>query len=294
MSWEDSFATWAKPPSQTEQTKCDNAVRAVQKAIGASEALQGRSIAVLPQGSYRNRTNVRADSDVDLCVLCSDSLFFDLPNGKTPADFAISTPATYPFAQFRNDVESALVSYFGSQSIKRGNKAFDVHENTYRIDADVVACFEYRRYQENGIRPTGTAFRPDNGLRIINWPEQNYDNGVAKNNATARRFKAIVRILKNLRNEMEEKHIAAVKPISSFLIECLVWNVPNEGFGHDTYSADVRWVLAHLFNNTLRMEDCKEWGEINELKYLFRSSQPWTMEQAHTFVSAVWHYLGLE
>ena len=36
----------------------------------------------------------------------------------------------------------------------------------------------------------------------------------------------------------------------SFLIECLVWNVPNEGFGHDTLRADVRYTLAHLCNET--------------------------------------------
>ena len=87
---------------------------------------------------------------------------------------------------------------------------------------------------------------------------------------------------------------AEAKPIVSCLIESLVWNVPNEGFGHSTLTADVRYTLAHLFNNTRKDEDCSEWGEVNELKYLFRSSQPWTRQQAHDFVSAAWNYIGFE
>jgi hypothetical protein len=291
MSWEDTFQSWAKPPAETEQTKCDNAVRAVRKAIDASTALKDRSIRVFAQGSYCNRTNVRTDSDVDICVLCTDSLFSYLPNGLTDADFAL-TPATYVYSQYKNDVEAALKTYFGKEGVTRGKKAFDIHENTYRLDADAVACFEYRRYREDGTYDSGTAFLPDGGSRIVNWPDQNYENGVAKNKETRQRFKDVERILKRLRNKMDDEKIAAAKPIPSFLVECLVWNVPNEGFGHDTYSADVQWALAHFFNSTRMVDDCKEWGEINEYKYLFRPTQPWTMEQAHKFTSAAWDYLG--
>jgi hypothetical protein len=42
----------------------------------------------------------------------------------------------------------------------------------------------------------------------------------------------------------------------------------------------------------MKLETCNERGEVNELKYLFRGSHPWTLEQAHAFISAVWDYLG--
>jgi len=299
MSLEDTFQSWGKPPGSTEQEKCDNAERAVGKAIASTSALSRVNIKVFPQGSYRNRTNVKQDSDVDICVLCTDVSFVDysMSEGLTDSDVGlVSHPYAYP--EFKNDVEKALRSYFGEDGITRGNKAFDIHENSYRVDADVVPCFEHRRYQRRSgggyYYTSGTELRSDKGGQIINWPEQNYQNGVAKNEATSRRFKAVVRILKRLRNEMDENKVAAAKPIPSFLIECLVWNVRSEGFGHDTYTADVRWALAHLFNNTMKSQDCTEWGEINELKYLFRISQPWTMEQAHAFVSAAWDYLGFK
>lgn len=291
MSWEDSFTFWAKPPGQTEQTKCDNAVTAIKKAVDASNALKNRSMRVFAQGSYCNRTNVRQDSDVDVCILCRDTIFFDLPENTAASTFGIATPADYQYSTYKNDVQSALKGYLGEKSVTRGKKAFDIHENTYRVDADGVACFEYRRYKANGSYLTGTAFVPDGGNRVINWPEQNYEHGVEKNKATGGRFKDVVRILKRLRNKMADEKNAAAVPVPSFLIECLVWNVPNEGFGHETYTADVRWALAYLFNNTIKFEDCKEWGEVNELKYLFRSVQPWTLEQAHAFTSAAWEYL---
>ncbi len=293
-NWEDTFSSWSAPPGKTEQEKSDNAERAIRKAILSSDELKSRSINIFPQGSYRNRTTVRSNSDVDICIMCTESIFFDLPEGSSPSDFEISTPAIYSYQRFKNEVHTALNNYFGSSSVNRGNKAFDVRENTYRVDADVVATFESRRYSKSGKYLKGTSFLSDKGSRIINWPDQNYENGVSKNSSTGRRFKPIVRILKHLRNDMEEKGIQEVLSIPSFLIECLIWNVPNEGFGHSTYTADVRYCLANLCNNTRKDEDCSEWGEINELKYLFRSSQSWDRISTNRFLNSAWNYIGFE
>src|ERR1019366_9357909 len=103
---------------------------------------------------------------------------------------------------------------------------------------------------ENNRINYGTELHPDNGGKIINWPRQNYKNGVAKNDATGRRFKAMVRKLKRLRNEMLANGHQVAAPIPSYLLECLAWNVPNEGLGHDEYSVDVRYAIAHLWNET--------------------------------------------
>ena len=294
---EDTFISWSKGPSDTETAKCGHAETAVRKAIDADSDLQDLDITVFPQGSFRARTNVPGDSDVDVCIRCSDSFIADYPPGKTREDFG-NTTAPLTFADYRKMVEKALRNYFGSAQVDRGDKAFDVRENTYRIDADVIATFEHRRYTGR-INPdgsdhylSGVAFRPDSGGTIKNWPQQNYDNGVAKNDVCNRHYKRVVRILKRLCYKMRDDGIAEAKDIGSFLIECLVWNAPKEAFTHDTYTSDVRSVLAHTFNNTLDDERCKEWGEVNELKYLFRDGQPWTRQQAHTFLSAAWNYIG--
>lgn len=296
--WEATFASWGAAPSNTEQTKCENAERACRKAIDASAKLSSKSIDVFTQGSYANRTNVRQDSDVDICVLYTGAFFpdYSMSAGLSGPVLGYSD-ATYPYVEFKNDVEAALVSYLGRGSVIRGEKAFDVHANTYRIDADVVPCFEHRRFMGTLLSnsyDSGTELHPDNGGEIVNWPRQNYANGVEKNEATGRRFKAVTRILKRLRNEMVDEGYKAAEPIPSYLIECLIWNVPNEGLGHDTLKADVRYAIAHLWNETRADESCKEWGEVNELKYLFRARQAWSRAQANTFLQAAWNYIGFE
>jgi hypothetical protein len=294
VALEDTLKSWAKAPGQTELDKCDNAVTAVRKALAANTSLSKLSIKVFAQGSYCNRTNVREDSDVDVCVRCSDSFFYYLPPELTPQVAGFVVPGPVNYATYKNDLGSALTAYFKDGHVTRGNKAFDIKENTYRIAADVVPCFEFRRYAMDGSHIKGTAFDPDNGGRIQNWPDQHYANGVSKNSDTGGRFKDVVRILKRLRYKMCEEKIAAADLIPSFLVECLVWNAPNSAFGHETYTSDVREVLANLFNNTIKFETCSEWGEINELKYLFRTGQPWTLMQAHAFISAAWDYWGFE
>jgi len=296
-NWESTFESWAQGPSDTEAEKCENAERMIRKAISESPALVKRNVQVFTQGSYRNNTNVRLDSDVDVCVRLMDLIDQSLPDGLTRANVGLQDATGYSHSQFKDDVEAALRAKFG-RGILRGDKAFDVHENTYRIDADVVATIEHRCYvkRQDGTwyYLSGTALKPESGGKIINWPNQHYENGVGKNDRTSRHFKRLVRIIKRLRNEMADNGIAAAKPIPSYLIECLVWNVPDEGFMHSKYRDDVRYVLAHLFNNTMTDEPCREWVEVNRLKYLFRTSQPWTRTQAFDFVSAAWDYIGFK
>ncbi len=291
--WGSTFSNWAKPPGKTEQQRCENTERAIRNAISASEKLKNRNIKIFTQGSYRNNTNVKKDSDVDIGVLCYDTFFMELPEGYTREHFNID-PATYGYSTFKDEVGEALIKYFGSDFVKRGNKAFNIRENTYHVDADVAPFFEHRRYSTDGTYISGVELHPDNGGRVINWPEQHYNNGVSKNTITHKRFKSLVRIIKSLCNEMDDVGIKTAKPIPGFLNECLVWNVPNDAFGNDTYMKDVRACLAFLFNNTRKDEDCSEWGEVSELKYLFRSTQKWTRQQAHDFISDAWDYIGFE
>lgn len=296
---ESTFQSWANPSSDTEDEKRENAVQAVRKAIAADKDLSKRNVTVLAHGSYANNTEVRQESDVDIFVLCAIPFFtdFSLAEGLTGKDVGV-VDSDYKYSQYKDDVHEALVARFGQPAISRGAKAFDVHENTYRVDADVVACLGHRRYMRVGNADfrylSGVEFVADDGKHIINWPEQQYKNGVAKNERTKGHFKHLVRIIKRLRYEMEDSRVAEAKPIPSFLVECLVWNVPDEGFLHSRFTDDIRYVLAHLFNETRSYDRCKEWGEINELKYLFRTSQPWTLDQVHAFLRAAWDYVGFE
>jgi len=298
--WESSFAFWAKSPSQTEHERCERVIRAINKAIADSPHLQGRRIMVFTQGSFRNRVNVRQDSDVDVGVMLYEYFLPEYPAGKTAADFG-NHDVDYTFAQFKNELEQALVSHFGRQAVTRGNKAFDIKASASQVEADAVPLFEFRHYWDNGEYRAGVALKPDSGGMTTNYPERlvsywpttplHYENGNAKNDRTSRRYRGMVRILKKVRIEMESARDPAAG-IPGYLIECLVWNAPDDCFGANTWRERVRAALAFLWNHTKDDTTCEKWCEVDAIKYLFHSSQPWTRNQAHAFIEAAWYFVG--
>jgi hypothetical protein len=295
QAWENTFRSWGAAPSATEQEKMENAETAIRKAITADSKLSVMNISIIPQGSYRSKTNVRLDSDVDIAVCLNSTFFTRYPAGKTNEDYG-NTASPISYSQFRSLVTAALSNYFGDQHTTPGNKAIDVHSNSYRVDADVVPALAYRYYHGEGreqfIEPTGVSFDTSDGKRIINWPEQTYANGLEKHNGTGQRFRKLVRIVKRLRNRMQEKGITSAVDIGSFLIESMVWNAPDTAFGNDTYFADVREVMAHCFNDTLPNGRHAELCEVNDIKLLFGQHQAWTLERAHAFFSSAWDHVG--
>lgn len=295
---EDTLTTWAQGPSDTEAEKCENAETGIRKAIANDPTLGGMKVSVFAQGSYRARTNIRLDSDVDICVRCDEDVFLaEYPEGKRHEDFG-NRPSERPYADFKGAVRTALVNRFGAASVGGGDKAFDVHANTYRVEADVLPAYEYRWYPgtkyDNGdwIVYKGVAFIPNDVWMVYNFPEQSYQNGLTRNEQTRRRYKRIIRILKRMRGSMKEAGIDAANNVASFLIEGLVYNAPVDAFNADNYTANLRYVLAETWNKTRWDADCAKWTEVNGIKFLFHAKQKWTRKQANDFLQAAWDYAG--
>jgi len=295
MSWEDTFTTWSQAPSDTELEKAKNAETVICEALNNDPELAKMDILVFAQGSYKARTNVRQDSDVDICIMNRDQVFTQYADGIRQADVGL-VDSDYTYAKFKDMVQRALAKRFGT-GVSRGNKAFDIHANSYRLDADVVPAFEHRwytghkDYRGNYTYHKGIAFISDNGYRIINWPEQTHENGKDKHERTNKKYKKAIRILKRLRNSMQEKQISAANDIGSFVIESMIWNVPDGHINTTNYKDMIQNVLAHLYNETKTNEKCAEWGEVSELKYLFKFDEPKRIK-AHNFISAAWDHIG--
>lgn len=292
-SWGKTFNSWRKPPSNSEEEKLNNAVRMVKEAIRTDENLKNKNIEIFGQGSYPNNTNIKLNSDVDVNIRLMDTFFLDLPEGKTREDFGI-TDGTHSYSDFKNDVEKALIAKFG-KDVKRKNKCITILGNSYRVEADVVPTFEYRRYKTDGKYDSGTKFKSDSNKWVNNWPKQHIDNGIQKNKNTQRRFKRTVRIFKRMRDDMKSNGKSVPSGITSFLLECLIWNVPDRIFNNnDTWVSLVREVIIYLYNATKSDTDCKDWGEVSELLYLFHSERKWTREQVNQFMINAWNYIGYE
>ena len=297
--WEIDLRVWGRAPGPTEQGKMESTEAWIREAIKASPALASRDIDIRAQGSYKNLSHIPRESDVDIRVVLKEVAYYDFefvdPNATTEAMFqryGIS-PVAYTFDEFRNDVGAALVARFGgAPAVDPGDKAFRIRETRYQVDADVVPAFVHKRYNKIGDPDEGVEFVTRKGRYIINWPEQQFRNGIDKNQATGERYKAMVRALKNLRAEMQDQGNASAEPMSSFLIECLVFNVDNDRFGHTTYYDDMKEVLRLIYHATTSDENCAKWVEESRLKYLFHPVQPWTRAQANAFVLAAWNYVG--
>ncbi|MED3022344.1 MULTISPECIES: nucleotidyltransferase domain-containing protein [Bacillus cereus group] len=287
---ESTFIKWSKRASDNEESKCDNALKMIKDAINKSPKLSMYEFSYIQQGSYYNNTNVRLNSDVDIAVRKKDTFFADYPLGKTHEDFG-NHSSSYAFEDYRKDIHQALVNKFGAENVELADKCIKIRSNSYRVDADVVPCYEHRRYSTDGEYILGNAFKTRKSLKLVkNFPEQHYSNGIEKNNRTSRRYKRVVRILKRLRYELKEKGYRH-ENISSFLIECLVYNAPDDLFNNRTYTEDVQKVLNYLIANTALDTYCFLWTEVSGLLNLFSTEKSYSRDDVNKFLNDSFNYL---
>ena len=290
-NWPAKFQMWCDPPSTTEDERCQNAERMIKDAIRDCLELSMFNIDVFAQGSYKANTNIRLGSDVDVCICLRDACFVKYPSGYQDADYGLSDNQLISFADFRERVRKALVAKFGHTNVKPGSKAINIRENSYRVTADAVPAFEFRRYWDGSRKfSKGIAFLPEGGAYIHNYPAQAYYNGVQKNERTSRRYKSVVRILKKLRDEMKSSGKLSVD-IPSFLIESLVWNVDDQAFENPDIVDLVTKVLVVVITEISNGDAFEKWREVNSIKFLFKAGQPWTTEVALRFALEAYQFI---
>ena len=149
-----------------------------------------------------------------------------------------------------------------------------------------MPCFSYRRYTNTflGLYDTGTCILPSDGSgSVVNWPDQQLRNGKKKNNDTGHRYKNFVRALKNAENTLADAGV--IEELPSYLMECLVYNVPNAVLrrGSDLSSGfeETLTCLAEMLAAPLMMVTMIE---PNEIKSLFGGNS-WTPEQAKQLIA---------
>lgn len=300
---EEFLEKLAAPLSSTEDEQCKNAIRMVRdalKGIGYTDdnadikplypdtysySLQLRTsdnmrfIKLFVQGSYANNTNVRGQSDVDVAVI-QEGIF----NTEYRKDSSVQSDLDYGFIassytahEFKNDVQKCLQTKFGND-VERKNKSIKVHGNTYRKDADAVPCIRYKDYRNDYHKDKsnyigGIVIYPDNGGKIINYPEQHIENGRKKNVDTGYQYKKMVRIIKGMRSLMSQVdggyRFPASTKVSSFLLESTLWNIYDSWYlvhclGHSKISAFDQ-LMEYLYAHT---SDFKSYKEANGIKPL--------------------------
>ena len=129
-SWNERFEHWERPASDSEESRIQRSATMVHAALKTNNWLVQEGVQIRPQGSYYNNTNVRQDSDMDLCawhpgiqVLVEPGLSAQEVyrwNRYTPAGSLIHETA----AGLRREVHVALCAAFGPTNVHGGNMAF--------------------------------------------------------------------------------------------------------------------------------------------------------------------------
>lgn len=287
---EQQLESWTGQASDAEQKRYDWTRDQIKQALTGGR-FDTETFVVYPKGSYPNHTNVVRDSDVDVAVELTSIQqheFIHSAKDLTIQDFGLTRyTGDYSVPKFKDDVEAALRRQFGSASVERGNKAIHVKESRLGLKADVVVCQTLKSHPSPHVTSTrtGILIEPDSGHDIHNFPKHHLAEGVSKNNATQRRYKRLVRIVKRLENEMVGAGI--IEEVPSYLMESMVWNVPNSTFtGNWTWTTRLKGALGHIYN-----ADRSEWLEANNIKFLFHASQGWTDASAMSFIQDAWDYM---
>ena len=286
---EEQLINWSKPVSTSEDQKCQNAIDRVTNAL---KAKFGSKISIFLQGSYKNNTNVRQNSDVDIVMRYDNAFYPDLQK-LSEVDKgsynALRIFSGYNFDNLKADTQAALKAVF-TTDIERKNKCIQVNGNSYRITADVIPCFVLKRFKTlQTVEAEGIKFYSDDNHEIISFPNQHYSNGTVKAEQTFRLYKRMVRILKVVNYRLIDEGTISDKLASSFFIECLIYNVPNVNFISGNYTQTLKNVIVKIYED---MKNNAEYTEVNELLWLFSNRNPRNRQNALDFVQYCWNYLG--
>lgn len=201
------------------------------------DVIDRRDVEVFLQGSYANSTNIRADSDVDVVVMTKQVFQgrFESLSPVARARWDAIPDSTYQSSNLRDEVNKALVDYYGSARVHPKNKCIRVDKTSGYVDADVVPCIQYRRFTSNDPNfisdfIEGIAITPLQGTRIINYPKSHIKNGQEKNALCLARFKPTVRQLKRLRNRAIDEARLSNEIAPGYLLECMTYNAPADHF----------------------------------------------------------------
>lgn len=298
---EDKLKRYTQPSSEYEQEKQERAERMVRHAVDKWLENQNTAVRIkyVPKGSYTNNTNVRQDSDVDIAVVRTDFYYFDASELRLD-DRESGSGSTYPLENlaFRNSLANSIKNRFGDNCDITGSTAIELSENAGRVSADIVPSFEFHKYYYDGVGNISVhigqkVFKTD-GASVVNYPDQQLENGRTKNTITGGRYKKLVRILKRAENDLVES--GEIEPLPSYFMECLMYRVPNRLFNHDgdtPLTDDLISAIVHIWDATKPDGDATTWLEPNEIKSLFGGTQKWTMAEAHNLTNKVWDLFDL-
>lgn len=245
------------------------------------------------QGSYKNYTNTRGSSDVDVLVKLTTSFGRDLSNltadQKRRYREDMSEPSYAYDDGFQDAVYEALKLQYRESAFRNpvsySDKAIDISgsDNPLPVPVDVVPCQEYRVYHSYPVNgdpeySEGMRFKPRDGYDWwINFPRVHYENSRDKHS----NFPETVRMFKDARDDYNDRYIFSLNA-PSYYIECLVYNVPDEVLKTTDLTERFDNVLSWLEDDYV---DLDAFQQASEMEVLFGDENTqWNTDDAKKFI----------
>ena len=285
---ESQLQTWS---NQGATTSSQNTYNSIREALKAYSWPPEYIYEVYLQGSYRNSTNTRGNSDVDVVAELTSSFQHDLSDLSEPQRRSFHEshlPASHGWPEFRTHLEAAMRSYYGSSRVTSGKKCLTVQ--TPYLQADLLACQSYRDYDSTYqsspyLFPYGEGimfYVPAESRWVVNYPKLHYKNGAGKNSRTTNNYKPVVRCFKNARRYLCDRGFIAAGLAPSYFVECLLYNVPDSAFRGSFQS-----IFVNVLNRLLESE-LNEFVSQNGRVWLFgHTPEQWDTAKAHTLIGAL-------
>ncbi len=287
---ESQLITWSHQGAIQSSASTYESIKSCIESINWNEDV---SYDIYLQGSYKNSTNIRGNSDVDLVVELSSTFYHNakqLPTEQLTEFDAFFGPGKYKLEAFKKVVVDSLVNHYGRELVLEGNKSIKVKGANGRLDADVVCCAQYREYRSfsrsntsNFIRGI-TFWQKNDGEQIRNFPKLHYDNGVSKNQSSGTKYKSTIRIIKNMKARLVDLNRISNNLAPSYYVECMLYNVPSRNFNQSYYQDIIGIILDFLATQS----DAGRLAEFvcqNECRPLFSGKDPhWDIESCKLFL----------
>ncbi len=263
----------------------------------ASARLNDLAYAIYPQGSYANKTNIAADSDVDMVIALRSAFYPDKEKLK-PEELEEYERhyerSDLTWQRFREVVVSALRSAY---LIQERSKCVKVRSNLIRLPADVLIALDYRYYTSfpsflDQTFVDGVQFYSSDGTKIINYPKRHIRSCLQKNSDTAGRFRCVVRVAKNARNALIADNETSVRAGTSpsYFLESLLWNVPDRRYSN-SLEESYRQVICWLHENPGRLASMDYPNKMGKL-FGDAADTVWNTSNAQLIIDAMYLQLS--
>ena len=97
-------------------------------------------------------------------------------------------------------------------------------------------------------------------------------------------------MFKKIMYDMQEVGISASKDVKGFVLECMVYNIPNDDmFKHieTKYTDNLQKMMNKFINESMNL-----WKEVNEIKWLFGIEKGKNEEDYKNYIKAMKEYVN--